>query len=87
MLRRFVRPPSSLNTQHHPRPPALNFGPVADDTFLRSGVDASELLAILQARVHCDTVEAFTYHIGLTIGWSTRDAAMLWTILEMPEVY
>ncbi len=83
-LRRLLRPPVSMGQPVDPPLPAIMFGPDADDVLLRAGVGPGELLTLLQVRVHARTVESFTHHVGLMLGWSTRDAAHLWDIIKLP---
>ncbi len=85
-LRRFVRAPPSMGGMANPPLPPLIFGEEADDLLQRSGVEGAELLTLLQIRVHARTVESFTHHVGLSLGWSTRDAARLWDIMRVPEL-
>ncbi|RDX48315.1 hypothetical protein OH76DRAFT_1483953 [Lentinus brumalis] len=84
-LRRLLRPPPSMGGPVNPRLPAVVFGPEADDILVRSGAGPGELLTLLQVRVHARTVESFTHHIGLMLGWTTRDAARMWEIIRLPE--
>ena len=86
MLRRFVRPPPSMAAAVNTSLPALNFGATADEVFMNTGIDGMQLLMVLQVRVHSQSVEVFTHHVGLLLGWSTRDATMLWNVLTMPEL-
>ncbi|KAI0707555.1 hypothetical protein C8T65DRAFT_740341 [Cerioporus squamosus] len=84
-LRRLVRTPPSMGGMANPPLPALIFGEEADELLQRSGVEGADLLTLLQIRVHARTVESFTHHVGLSLGWSTRDAARLWDLMKLPE--
>ncbi|KAI0744666.1 hypothetical protein C8Q76DRAFT_789162 [Earliella scabrosa] len=86
MLRRFIRPPLSMAAAVNPNLPVFNFGPAADEAFVNAGVDGERLLTLLQIRVHSHTIETFTHHAGLLLGWDTRDAIMVWNMLQMPEL-
>ncbi|KAI0749114.1 hypothetical protein C8Q74DRAFT_1222751 [Fomes fomentarius] len=68
------------------RYPAVNFGPYFDNLFVSNGYDARNILLLLQARVHANSVESFTHHVGLLLGWPTCDAAMLWNNMELPDI-
>ncbi|RDX49544.1 hypothetical protein OH76DRAFT_1482925 [Lentinus brumalis] len=85
-LRRFVRAPPSMGGMGNPPLPPLMFGEEADELLQRSGVEGADLLTLLQIRVHARTVESFTHHVGLSLGWSTRDATRLWDIMKVPDL-
>ncbi|KAI0712639.1 hypothetical protein C8Q76DRAFT_797474 [Earliella scabrosa] len=86
MLRRFIRPPISMAAAVNPNLPAISFGPTADEAFMNIGLDGERLLTLLQVRVHSHTIETFTHHVGLLLGWETRDAIVVWNMLQMPEL-
>ncbi len=69
-----------------PRYPALDLGPHIDAIFNANSYDAIDLLTLVQAHVYSNSIEQFTHHVGLLLGWSTRGAALMWDQLSLPEL-
>lgn len=84
VLRQIVRMPTAMGSNS--RYPAVNFGPYFDNLFMSNGYDARNVLLLLQACVHANSLESFTHHVGLLFGWPTRDAALLWDNMELPDI-
>ncbi|OSD07635.1 hypothetical protein PYCCODRAFT_1463853 [Trametes coccinea BRFM310] len=85
-LRRLVRMPADMVGPDNGDRLPVNLGPVAENMMLAAGASAEDAWAILQIRVHARSPEAFTHHVGLQLGWPTRQALALWHAIQFPRI-
>ncbi|KAI9063699.1 hypothetical protein FKP32DRAFT_1676383 [Trametes sanguinea] len=84
-LQHLIRLPAAMGSGDDAGLP-VNFGPIAESIMLAAGATAEDAWTILQIRVHARSPEAFTHHVGLRLGWATRQALALWHAMEFPRI-
>ncbi|KAI0323320.1 hypothetical protein GY45DRAFT_1264804 [Cubamyces sp. BRFM 1775] len=62
----------------------ITLGAEADTILVANGLNAEEVLTVLQIYVYSDSVEQFAYYMGLNLEWPTVESYGLWQAIELP---
>ena len=62
----------------------ISLGPRADAELVRRGASKGFIMRALQARVHAQSRELFSFHLSYCSSWSVKECEALWELIELP---